>query len=447
MEPPMNTFRNRNATQAFLFSSSKDPLAGDSSAGPEYREAEIMLPDGQFPDMHDRDGLIDAVTQKMAHVPAFQVLSVDIEAAVRAVGTPAAKLSVFISAVAPLAEFCHQHKGLWGQIGCFRFACALEHDGDDEADLADALFDAYKQASQPLITMGMAVYPTLTDTPGEIIDNADMALDHGAFLGIGTLTRFDAVTMNINGDRFYQAGDMEKAMNAFKKGLRLDPMDANLHNSLGVCYGILGEFDNAVSAFETAIALSPTEVMAIYNKGYVLLSQGKTQAAMTFFMEANALEPDVFEIVYHIGQTHMQMKNPDMARPFLESAVRINSRSAPAAALLGECFEALDLTVDAIQSYKQAVKINPHDAASLSALGYLYACVGESLDVAMLFCEQSVELSPENGLFHHRLGRVCLLRDRMEDALAAFATAQSLGYDNTSWIETVRERQLSVKVS
>jgi lipoprotein NlpI len=52
-----------------------------------------------------------------------------------------------------------------------------------------------------------------------------------------------------------------------KKGLLLDPADVNLHNSLGVCHGVLKDYDNALSAFENAIWLAPEEMMAIYNKG------------------------------------------------------------------------------------------------------------------------------------------------------------------------------------
>ncbi|MDL2274737.1 tetratricopeptide repeat protein [Desulfosarcina sp. OttesenSCG-928-G10] len=440
---PLESLRTRNATQAFLRSSSEDP-----AFCPDSRAPEVVFSENPFPDMLDRNDLMRAVMDQMAHVPLFQVLSVDIEAAVRtAVAAAESTDAAFAAAMAPLAEFCRTQGGIWGRISCFRFACVIAEDTPDTPEPAEALRSAYEKAEQFLVFIGTAAYPTLNDTRADIIENADKALDHGAFFGAGTITRYDAVTQNINGDRLYQAGNLQGAIDAFKKGLRLDPMDANLHNSLGVCYGVLGDFENALAAFETAIWLAPDDVMAVYNTGYLLLCQRDTKAALARFLEANTLEPDVFEVVFHIGQTWLKMENPEAAQPFLTSAVRVSPRSAPAAALLGECLEALGQVHDAIQAYKQAVKINPEDASSLSAMGYLYASLGESLDVAVLFCEKSVELSPENGLFYHRLGEVYVRQDRLDDALAAFSAAQSLGYDSQPWMETLRARQVAVKAS
>ena len=44
-----------------------------------------------------------------------------------------------------------------------------------------------------------------------------------------------------------------------------------------------------------------------------------------------------------------------------------------------------------------AIKANGNDAYSLSALGGLFADQGRNMEIAMVFCEQSVELAPESG--------------------------------------------------
>jgi hypothetical protein len=57
-----------------------------------------------------------------------------------------------------------------------------------------------------------------------------------------------------------------------------------------------------------------------------------------------------------------------------------------------------------------------------------------------MFCEKSVEISPENGLFQYRLGCVYANNDRLDNALNVFENAVQLGYDAATEMERVKER-------
>ena len=297
------------------------------------------------------------------------------------------------------------------------------------------------------ITAGVAVYPTANYSRRQLVGNAGKALVHAGFFGPGSIVEFDAVSLNISGDRHYQKGDIDGAVELFKQGLLMDPTEANLHNSLGVCYGVRGEMEDALDAFDTAIWLAPDNVMAVYNKGYVLLQTGHREQALELLLQADAIEKDVFEVVFHLGQLLMQMNAAGKARPYLEASTRSNSRYGPAFRFLGDCLDELELGKEAIQAYKSAIKINPSDAVALSALGRLYTERGESLDVASVMCEQSVQLDPDNGLFRHRLGRVYLSRDKLGHALAEFELAVALGQDSRAYIEKTQDRMMAAQAS
>jgi tetratricopeptide (TPR) repeat protein len=351
-------------------------------------------------------------------------------------------------AVIPLATFCRKHRGILACVGLNRFACVFDHpSAADGQALAQDLLAAYTDVQDAAVTIGVAAYPTLDFTRSQIVENAEKALEHAGFLGAGSIAGFDAVSLNISGDRRYQAGDIVGAIDEFKKGLQFDPDDANLHNSLGVCFGVLKEYEKALKAFGRAIRLTPGDVMAIYNKGFVHLLEGRRQEALQSFFEADAVEPNVFEVVFHIGQTLMETGAAENARPYLETATTVNCRSGAAFRSLGACLNKLDLTKEAIQAYKSAVKINPEDAESLSILGQLYTRRGESLDVATVLCEQSVRLSPDNGLFRHRLGTVYLNRGKLDLALAEFEHAVALGHDSQPQIEATQDRMMTTKAS
>jgi Flp pilus assembly protein TadD len=134
------------------------------------------------------------------------------------------------------------------------------------------------------------------------------------------------------------------------------------------------------------------------------------------------------------------MGDPQEARPLLERATRLRPRSGNAQRLLGECYGQLRLPEKAIAAYKKAVKANPGDSLALSALGALFDEKGENPEIAMVFCQESVRLSPDNPVFRKRLGGLYLKLDRLEEALREFEQAGRLGQDSTEDIRRVRER-------
>ena len=445
-----NLFKNRSTTQEFLFSHS-DEITDDGNAQEVLTRRESAAapsPDRRFSDMQDRQGLVHAIDTQLASAATLCAIAVRIEGCSRVKADKVQKAVVPEDAATVIAALCRTYKGTWARIGPERFACVFPHlTAADGHGLAQQLFDAAPEAENPPFTIGVAAYPTINYVRTQLIDNAEKALEHACFFGPGTITGFDAVSLNISGDRFYQAGDITGAISEYKKGLLLDPADANLHNSLGVCHGVLKDFDNALSAFEHAIWLSPQDVMAIYNKGYILLLKGNLEEALGCFLKADTCEPNVFEVIFHIGQILVEMGATEKARLYLEAATLANNRSGPAFKSLGACLENLGLTKDAIQAYKSAVKINPGDAESLSLLGRLYTERGESLDVASVLCEQSVRLAPDNGLFRHRLGHVFLNQGKLNHALAEFELAAAMGHDSQPQIEETQDRMTASKAS
>ena len=257
---------------------------------------------------------------------------------------------------------------------------------------------------------------------------------------------FDSVSLNISGDNHYARGDVPGAIEEFKKALLLDPSNVNVHNSLGVCYGVMEDLDKALEAFETAAWLDPEEFMAIYNTGIINLIRGDKEKALACLLKADRLGENVFEIALQTGKLYLEMDDPEKGKIYLEKAVRLNTDAGTAFRYLGDCLSALDDTEGAISAYKSSVKLNPNDAAALSALGCMFDLHGENPEISITFCLQSVEISPENGLYRQRLGNLYLKQHRFEEALKEFETARELGHDSAELIEETQNR-LSAKTS
>ncbi len=290
------------------------------------------------------------------------------------------------------------------------------------------------------VTIGVAAHPTLGHEAHSILDNARKAVDHAAFFSPSGRVVFDAVSLNISGDKLFERGDTAGAIHEFELALRLDPDNVNVRNSLGVCYGVLGDYDQALAQFAAAVALEDREYMAVYNIGMAHWLRGDKNLALEHLLKAHELRRDMFKILYQTGRLYMDIAQPGKARKFLEQAARLRTDAAGVLRQMGDCYAALGSTDKAISAYKKAIRQNPGDPLSLSALGCLFDEKGENPEISLVFCRESVRLAPQNPLFRRRLGVLYAKQNRLAEALAEFEAAAGLGLDTTAEAADARHR-------
>jgi len=312
--------------------------------------------------------------------------------------------------------------------------------------LAQDFQKSLKTGTNRTVTIGIGAYPILSYKKLQILDNARKAIVHAEFFGPNSAQVFDSVSLNISADQYYERGDIKGAIEEFQRALLLEPANVNAHNSLGVCYGVQREYKMATNEFKKAIQLEPNEYMAIYNLGLVSMLNGQKDNALDLFIEASTIAEDVFEIPLQAGKLCLENENPQKAKDFLEQACKMKPDAGGIYRYLGECYSGLGQTDAAIAAYKKAVKHSPSDAASLSALGCLFDEQSENPEIAIMFCQESVGLSPENGLFRHRLGQLYLKQRRLEEALKQFTKADKLGHRASDFIQEIKS-QLKAKAS
>ncbi|MBU2522024.1 MAG: tetratricopeptide repeat protein [Proteobacteria bacterium] len=439
-ESQQKLYTDRDSARQFLFYKT-DSKIHDIKYDTKFSASQTGLSD-EFPDMLTGKEFIDHALAKLNSSIKFGAMVIRIDnifhSNEKSVKENASELLVKVAKI--IDSICKKDKGLWGQIGydMFGWFC-FEKNNDSCMQLAHKTQKDVKELLNETVSIGLAFYPTTNFNKHQIIDNAVKALDHAAFFGPNSSVAFDAVSLNISGDKLYQKGDINGAIEEFKKGLLLDPLNVNIHNSLGVCYGVLSSFEKAKKEFETAVWLDSNEGMALYNSGLANLLMDNKDRALELFLEAESIGEDVFEVEFQIGKLYLELGEPEKGKKYLEKAVNLRPESATAFRLLGDCNKAINKFDEAILSYKKAIKLNPNDADSLSALGYLFNIKDENVEIATIFCRQSVEISPENGIFRHRLGRLYFKQNQYEDALKEFQKANDLGCDSIEFIDKLNK--------
>jgi tetratricopeptide (TPR) repeat protein len=439
--PLKNLFKNRSASNDFLLSKTE----AVSEPGAAEQDQPLLFDEltRSFPDLLAGQAFIDRAMEELKAVDSFQALIIRIDTpeddAADLNMKPAAALQVETARI--LNRFCENQNWQWGKVAREIFGCFLSlTNGTGEKSRSAALKKELDRLQPATFSIGCALFPLMDYQKKNIVDNARKALDHAAFFGPGSIVDFDAVSLNISGDRFYQKGDINQAMAEFNRALELDPENVNVHNSLGVCYGVLGAYEKAAKMFQAAARLAPGELMPTYNIGLANLMIGDKEQALKSFLAAVEKDPEVFEPAFQVGRVYLEGGKPKKARPHLEKAIALKPENATAHRHLGLCYLGMRKNEAAIVECKKAVHLNPNDAQALSALGYLYDLKGENPEITTIFCQQSVEIAPENGLFRYRLGQLLVKRGLLEEALKEFETARQLGHDVGKMIATVKER-------
>jgi len=337
---------------------------------------------------------------------------------------------VAVSLAGVIDSLSDTHPMKWGRIDDDQFACFCpDMDEGAAVELAGKIQAGLTPSGKQTVSIGIAVYPFWPFEKAAIVANAQKALDHAAFFGPGTITTFDAVSLNISADKLYQYGDVDGAIDEFKKALAVDAQNVNVINSLGVCYGVQGKLDLAIEAFEAALHLEPKDVMATYNLGLAHLRQGNQEKALGLFLEAHGLDGDNPEICCQIGMCYWDGGQAETALDYLKRAAQNTRKGAHMFRVLADCYLESDMLHEATKAYEKAVKANPADAKSLSALGHLYGALGENMEIAIVLAKESTAIEPNNGLYRYRLGKLYLQNHDHQKAADELKMAVEMGED------------------
>ncbi len=427
--------QRRDSTRHFLFS--KTDTQGLNAKEIQPRQSTWKELKQLFPDVMAGKRLLDQTHNRLGPFEKFSAMAIKFDK------RPPAESGIdhYKAITGVLDTFCNDQSGWWGILERGLLAGFLpQKNAAQSLKLAQDFQKLLKKQIKESVTIGIAAYPTLGYQKDQIIENARKALVHAAFFGPNSAQVFDSVSLNISGDQMYEKGNIGAAIAEFNAALKLDSSNVNVRNSLGVCYGIQGNYTRASDEFKAAVELDPREYMATYNLGLVSMLNGEKEDALDFFLKAGTTAENVYEIALQTGRLYLENGQPKKACKYLEQAAQSNPEVGGVYRYLGECYAGLEQTDSAITAYKKALKFNPGDAASLSALGCLFDEQGENPEIAIMFCRESVGLSPENGLFRHRLGQLYLKQDRLEEALREFTEAKNLGYGKTEDIQKLRHQ-------
>jgi tetratricopeptide (TPR) repeat protein len=138
-----------------------------------------------------------------------------------------------------------------------------------------------------------------------------------------TLARTIAEDHNTEGIGYFQAGQTDRAVEAYRRAIALSPDFAEAYNNLGVALGRLGRREEAARAYGRTIALKPDLAAAHHNLGAVLAELARAGDAEVALRRAIALKPDLAEAHSDLGVVLKVQGRLEAARDAFRRAIAL----------------------------------------------------------------------------------------------------------------------------
>ena len=125
-----------------------------------------------------------------------------------------------------------------------------------------------------------------------------------------------------------------------------------------------------------------------------LKEEGQWSAALAYFQKATVENPDDADAWLAVGHCYDKLGRHQEAIESYKQAIRINP---------GKAYTRLERWQDAIEAYKQAIRLKPDDAEAHHMLGLVYTRLERWQDAIEAF-KQVIRIKPDDAEAHFGLG-------------------------------------------
>ncbi len=187
---------------------------------------------------------------------------------------------------------------------------------------------------------------------------------------------------------FYRRADQQdKALDAVRQAVKLEPNDPEIQAQLATVLGDLGKLDEAVPIFEKVIKAETGNPMYEFMLGSLFIKHGRNDDAIKLFqdmLKRNASKDDIAKMI-HSNLSVIYVNQGDYAK--------------------GEA------------ELEPLLERFPDDAGINNDLGYLYAEQGKNLEKAEAMIRKALLEDPDNYAYLDSLGWVLFKRGKFKEAV------------------------------
>jgi len=163
----------------------------------------------------------------------------------------------------------------------------------------------------------------------------------------------------LKGSNFFEKGQYEEAISAFKEATVLNATQWGYYFNLGLALKKMGEREASIEAFQEALKLNQKSYSCYNELGEALAKNGEYEKAKTFYLKASELSPDDPDAFYNLGVVSTNLGNTEEAFKFFLRAVGIQDDYAEAYYQIGTIYINKAQTAEAIKNLEKFMELAP----------------------------------------------------------------------------------------
>ncbi len=206
--------------------------------------------------------------------------------------------------------------------------------------------------------------------------------------------RIDAETQLYLASALEAKGDIDEAIAAYRRSIRLDPDREVPRLSLAVHLMEKGDYDEAREHLERAVDLNPASAPSNARLGEVLEMQGEPDAAVRHYAAAAKADGRFVDLLAGLAERAYAAGNYNVAARALSAALEVDPNWAEAHRTLGLTLLKLDRVGEAIEHLKVACDLDPRSADCFIALGLAHLRSGDPKQAESAFAT-AVKIGPK----------------------------------------------------
>ena len=146
---------------------------------------------------------------------------------------------------------------------------------------------------------------------------------------------------------------------------------------IGYCYGELKSYTKAIEAFKRAIRIDSNDAISHYNMGLAYLGLNNHIKAIEAYKQAIRLDPDYVAAYYNMGCCYEEIDSYSKAIEAYRQVIRLDPTHVRTYNNLGIIYAKQGFHEDSIEVFKQAIRINPDFVLAHFNLGISYFLIGD----------------------------------------------------------------------
>jgi len=234
------------------------------------------------------------------------------------------------------------------------------------------------------------------------------------------------------------ANDAEEARKICLEAIEHAPQDMDLHGNFADLLEAIGDPKQAADQWRQVQQIMPQYYMGYFQEGRMVERMGQLEQARAAFERTISLRPAMAPAWFELGNIHASEGKLDLALQEVDCARQKQPHQPAYYACMGKLLSRMNRHADALERYRQALRVDTNYWDGRIALGEELVAAGNVAEAQSEF-EAAIKLRPDSARAHLELGGAFARQGRLDDAQREFETTLQVDPGNKAATDSLNQ--------